>query len=114
MQLPAISSSHLPLPAAPTVPPVPAPTETLPRATLAFAAPAYGFADYDHSLSQLTNLSQVSKPVYEALQSASAFPPSANPTYVLPPNSNFLRLFSAVQAIAAERIYPAPVFSFRA
>ncbi len=114
MHLSAVSSPHLPVPAASTVPPVAAPTETLPRAALAFAAPAYGFADYDDSLSDLTNLSQVSKPVYEALQSAAAFPPSANPSYVLPPNSNFLRLFSAVQAIAAERIYPAPVFSFRA
>jgi hypothetical protein len=60
------------------------------------------------------NLSQAAQPVFEALQSAAAFPPSATPSYVLPPNSNILRLFSAVQAIAAERVYPAPVFSFTA
>lgn len=60
------------------------------------------------------NLSQAAQPVFAALQSVAAFPPSADPSYVLPPNGNFLRLFSAVQAIAAERIYPAPVFSFTA
>jgi hypothetical protein len=61
------------------------------------------------------NLSEAAKPVFEALQSAAAFPPSATPTYVLPTDgSDFLRLFTAVQAIAAERIYPAPVFSFQA
>ncbi len=60
------------------------------------------------------NLSQAAQPVFDALQSAAAFPPSADPTYVLPANGSFLRLFNAVQAIAAERVYPAPVFSFTA
>jgi len=83
--------------------------------TWTYAAPAYQFADYDHSLSSLTNLTEASKPVYQALQSAAAYPPSTYPSYVLPTNtSSFLRLFSTVQAIAAERIYPAPVFSFLA
>ena len=60
------------------------------------------------------NLSQAAAPVFEALQSAAEFPPSMDPTYVLPVGGDYLRLFSAVQAIAAERVYPAPVFSFTA
>jgi hypothetical protein len=108
MNLPALRSIDLPIPAA--LPVTAAPPTTvlnLPRAS-SFAAPAYGFAG------TAGNLSQAAKPVFEALQAAAAFPPSANPTYVLPANGNFLRLFSAVQAIAAERVYPAPVFSFTA
>lgn len=60
------------------------------------------------------NLSQVAAPVYEALQSAAALPPSPNPTFIPPATGNALRLYAAVQALAAERVYPAPVFSFRA
>jgi len=60
------------------------------------------------------NLSQAAQPVYDALQSAPALPPSATPLFIPPVNGNVLRLYAAVQALAAERIYPAPVFSFRA
>lgn len=80
-----------------------------------YAAPSYGFADYDHTAANTQNLTAVSKPVYQALQSAAAFPATANPSYVLPSDaSNFLRLFSVIQATAVERIYPAPIFSFLA
>jgi hypothetical protein len=114
MNLPMIRTTDLALPFATPLPPVTPPTESIPRAAPAFSAPSYEFADFDDSFARLANLSEVSEPVYQALQSAAAFPPSANPGYVLPSNGNFLRLFNAVQAIAAERIYPAPVFSFRA
>ena len=60
------------------------------------------------------NLSQTAYPVYEALQAATTLPPSADPTFVPPPDGNALRLYAAVAAIAAERVYPAPVFSFTA
>lgn len=72
------------------------------------AVPTHGFANPQG------NLSEAARPVYEALQAAAAFPPSTNPAYMLPSNGNFLRLFSAVQAVAVERIYPAPIFSFTA
>jgi hypothetical protein len=62
----------------------------------------------------LGNLSEAAKPAFEALQASVALPPSSSPGFVLPANGNFLRLFSAVTAIAAERVYPAPVFSFSA
>jgi hypothetical protein len=62
----------------------------------------------------LGNLSEAAKPAFEALQASVALPPSSSPGFVLPANGDFLRLFSAVSAIAAERIYPAPVFSFSA
>jgi len=48
------------------------------------------------------------------LQSAGVIPPSSDPTFVPPASGSALRLFAAVQAVAAERIYPAPVFSFSA
>jgi hypothetical protein len=109
MQLPAIRTTDL-IPAVQSEP-IPAistgAVQNLPRPS-SFAAPSYGFSG------SAANLSQAAKPVFEALQSAAAFPPSADPTYVLPVNGNFLRLFSAVQALAAERVYPAPVFSFTA
>ncbi len=96
------------------------PTALLPSATPVTAASnlvraqAFGVSSYRFA-NPAGNLSEAAKPIFEALQSAAAFPPSANPTYVLPVNgSNFLRLFTAVQALAAERVYPAPVFSFRA
>jgi hypothetical protein len=60
------------------------------------------------------NLSEAAHPVYQALQSAGAIPPSSDPTFVPPASGSALRLFAAVQAVAAERIYPAPVFSFSA
>ena len=60
------------------------------------------------------NLSAAAAPVYQALQAASSLPPSVSPSFILPANGNALRLYAAVQAIATERIYPAPVFSFRA
>ncbi len=60
------------------------------------------------------NLSQLAAPVYQALQSTAAFPPSSDPTFVVPLGTGVLRLYEAVQAIAAERLYPAPVFSFAA
>ncbi len=60
------------------------------------------------------NLSQAAFPTYQALQSAAVVPPSTDPTFVPPANGNALRLYSAVQAIAAERVYPAPIFSFSA
>jgi hypothetical protein len=83
--------------------------------TWQYAAPSYGFADYDHTIAHTQNLTEVSKPVFQALQSITALPPSTNPSYVLPSNtSNLLRLFSVIQSIAVDRIYPAPVFSFTA
>ncbi|MGC2128513.1 MAG: hypothetical protein WA629_00330 [Candidatus Aquilonibacter sp.] len=60
------------------------------------------------------NLSQAAYATYQVLQSVAGIPPSSDPTFVPPPNGNALRLYSAVQAIAAERVYPAPVFSFSA
>lgn len=60
------------------------------------------------------NLTQAASPVYEALQAAATLPPSPNPTFIPPATGNALRLYAAVQALAAERVYPAPVFSFRA
>jgi hypothetical protein len=99
--VPAVTSQSIPMASPITV-------QNLPRAS-SFQEPTYGF------VGSAGNLSQAAKPVFEALQSAAAFPPSAVPSYVLPVNgSNFLRLFTAVQEIAAERIYPAPVFSFQA
>jgi hypothetical protein len=59
-----------------------------------------------------SDLSQAARPVYEALQSAWTVPASKAPAFVLPPSGGVLRLFEAVQAIAAERVYPAPIFSF--
>ncbi|HEX8806219.1 MAG TPA: hypothetical protein VF741_04680 [Candidatus Aquilonibacter sp.] len=110
MNLPAIRTTDiLPAVATPSVAVTP-PTAVLdaPHATSAFSGSHYGF------VGSAGNLSEAAKPVFEALQSAAAFPPSTNATYVLPINGNFLRLFSAVQAVAAERVYPAPVFSFTA
>jgi hypothetical protein len=61
------------------------------------------------------NLSQAAAPVYAALQSAWALETSSAPAFILPPQgAGALRLFEAVAAIATERIYPAPVFSFAA
>lgn len=106
MNLPAIRSTDAPVVV------LPPPTPVVPAASLVpaapFRAPAYRFDDASG------NLSQAAKPVFEALQAAVALPPSSNPAFVLPANGDFLRLFAAVQAIAAERIYPAPVFSFSA
>ncbi len=64
--------------------------------------------------SEPKNLSQAAYPVYQSLQAAATIPPSSDPMFVPPANGNALRLYSAVQAIAAERVYPAPVFSFSA
>jgi hypothetical protein len=61
-----------------------------------------------------SNLSEAARPAFQALQSSASVPPSSNPGFVLPANGDFLRLFSAVSAIAAERVYPAPIFSFSA
>jgi hypothetical protein len=59
------------------------------------------------------NLSLAAAPVYQALQSAWAAADAHVPLFVLPPDGgSVLRLYEAVQAIAAERVYPAPVFSF--
>jgi hypothetical protein len=60
------------------------------------------------------NLTQLAAPVYQALQSTAAFPASSDPAFVVPLGTGVLRLYEAVQAIAAERVYPAPVFSFAA
>jgi len=100
MQLPAIHSSNIP--AAPTtlVQPVTRPSAVAPSSSLPSAT--------------LGNLSEAAKPTFQALQAAATLPPAANPAFVLPANGNFLRLFAALQAAAAERIYPAPVFSFTA
>jgi hypothetical protein len=61
-----------------------------------------------------SNLTQLAAPVYQALQSTAAFPASSDPAFVVPLGLGVLRLYEAVQAIAAERVYPAPVFSFAA
>lgn len=99
-----------------SIAPITPPTDTL---TLPAAHPVTPVAEvarvHPPASAARGNLSQAAQPVFEALQSAAALPASANPTYVLPVmGSNYLRLFSAVQAIAAERVYPAPVFSFSA
>ncbi|HTX56823.1 MAG TPA: hypothetical protein VMD47_06935 [Candidatus Acidoferrales bacterium] len=84
-------------------------------AAWSYAAPSYKFADYDHTIANTENLTEASRPTFQALQSAAALPASVNPGYVLPSNtSDFLRLFSVVQSTAVERIYPAPIFSFLA
>jgi len=104
--------SHLPaIPAATALPTLAAgasPVANLARAARSFAAPAYAFANPSG------NLSEAARPVYQALQAAIALPPSATPEFILPAGGSFLRLFTAVQAVAAERIYPAPIFSFSA
>ncbi|HTV94050.1 MAG TPA: hypothetical protein VMG98_15195 [Verrucomicrobiae bacterium] len=107
MNLPAVHSAGAPLAISlPASTPV-VTAATLPRA-VTFGESTYRFAG------PLGNLSEAAKPVFEALQAAAALPPSSNPGFVLPANGDFLRLFSAVTAIAAERIYPAPIFSFSA
>lgn len=98
-----------------SIAPIAPPTQTI---TLPPAHPVAHVAEAvrvqpDASTAQ-GNLSQVAHPVYEALQAAATLPPSPNPTFIPPANGNALRLYAAVQALAAERIYPAPVFSFRA
>jgi hypothetical protein len=61
------------------------------------------------------SLSAQAAPTFAVLQAGAGLPPSANPAYVLPASAQgFLRLFAALQAVAVERIYPAPVFSFQA
>ncbi|MGA7569248.1 MAG: hypothetical protein WCC70_04755 [Candidatus Aquilonibacter sp.] len=73
---------------------------------------AVAAAPREPAASASQNLSQTAYPTYQALQSVTAIPPSSDPTFVPPPNGNALRLYAAVQAIAAERVYPAPIFSF--
>ncbi|HEY5340586.1 MAG TPA: hypothetical protein VIK27_06135 [Candidatus Aquilonibacter sp.] len=61
------------------------------------------------------NLSQQAAPIYQVLQGGAGLPPSANPSFVLPPSgAGFLRLYAALEAIAVEHVYPAPIFSFSA
>ncbi len=61
------------------------------------------------------NLSQQAAPTYQVLQGGAGLPPSANPSFVLPPGgAGFLRLYAALEAIAVEHVYPAPIFSFSA
>jgi hypothetical protein len=97
MDVSAIRSSE------PTVAISPQPSRVVPATPTATALPAAS-----------SNLSEAAKPVYQALQAATTIPPSADPTFVPPSGGNALRLYAAVQAIAAERVYPAPVFSFSA
>ncbi len=107
MNLPAVHSTGAAVAISLPAPSPVVTAATLPRAA-SFGESAYRFAN------SVTNLSEAAKPVFDALQAAVALPPSSNPGYVLPANGNFLRLFSAVTAIAAERVYPAPIFSFSA
>jgi hypothetical protein len=61
------------------------------------------------------NLSEQAAPVYQVLRAGATIPPSSAPGYVLPPYGHgFSQLFNAIQAIAVEHVYPAPVFSFSA
>jgi hypothetical protein len=87
----------------PTVAPSPPPSRVVPATVTAAALPPAS-----------SNLSEAAKPVFQALQATASVPPSSDPGFVLPANGDFLRLFSAVSAIAAERVYPAPIFSFSA
>ena len=97
-----------------SIQPIPPPTQTV---TLPPAHPVTPTANVVHvapAPAAQGNLSQAAGPVYEALQAASTLPPAPNPTFIPPASGNALRLYAAVQALAAERVYPAPVFSFRA
>ena len=98
-----------------SIQPIPPSTQTV---TLPPAHPVAPVADVVHVVPAAPaaqgNLSQAAGPVYEALQAASTLPPAPNPTFIPPASGNALRLYAAVQALAAERVYPAPVFSFRA
>jgi len=88
---------------------------SLPAVTPAALRQAAPLDESAHQIAgSLGNLSAAAKPVYEALQAAGSLPPAADPTFVLPANGDFFRLFSAIQAAQAERIYPAPIFSFSA
>ena len=61
------------------------------------------------------NLSQQAAKTYQVLQGGAGFPPSSDPTFVLPPDGRgFIQLFNTIQAIAVEHVYPAPIFSFNA
>jgi hypothetical protein len=64
---------------------------------------------------QVPDLSAAAAPTYRVLQGGGGLPASATPSFVLPANGRgFLALFNALQAIAVEHVYPAPVFSFSA
>jgi hypothetical protein len=61
------------------------------------------------------NLTQQAASVFQVLRAGTTYPASSNPSYVLPVDGFGLsRLFSTLQAIAVERVYPAPIFSFQA
>jgi hypothetical protein len=69
----------------------------------------------DSSAAGSGNLSQQAASTYEILRGGAGFPPSAEPTFVLPTNSRgFEQLYNALQAVAVEHVYPAPIFSFTA
>ena len=94
---------HLPTPV-PVQRPLPAAAATalVPAAQNASSAPS-------------GNLTQQAVKTYQVLQGGAGFPPSADPTFVLPPDSRgFVQLFNTIQAIAVEHVYPAPIFSFSA
>jgi hypothetical protein len=62
-----------------------------------------------------SNLSEQAAPTFRVLQGGGGLPPSGSPSFVLPPNGvGFLRIFTALEAIAVEHVYPAPIFSFSA
>lgn len=59
------------------------------------------------------NLTQQAAKVFSVLRAGTTY--TSTPAYVLPANGVGLsRLFSTLQAIAVERVYPAPLFSFQA
>lgn len=66
-------------------------------------------------VSQPANLSNEAASTFQVLQGGAASPASGSPAFVLPADAaGFLRLYQALQAIAIERVYPAPIFSFQA
>jgi hypothetical protein len=88
-------------------PPVPVRRESAPAAVVSAPATPPAYAS--------TNLSQQAAGTYHVLSGGAAFPASNTPTFVLPANARgLIQLYNAIQAIAVERVYPAPIFSFSA
>jgi hypothetical protein len=61
------------------------------------------------------NLTAAAAATYRVLGGGAAYPPSSTPSFVLPANGlGYLQLYQTLLAIAVERVYPAPIFSFEA
>ena len=95
--------------------PPPVPVRSSNAGGSSLAAPAPSPASVAQGLSPSGNLSQQAAGTYHVLSGGAAFPASNTPTFVLPANARgLIQLYNAIQAVAVERIYPAPIFSFNA